>query len=158
MSLMSRKVDYALLVFAYLDQRREGGCAREIAGRFGLNRGFLANILKELCRAGYLASHRGVKGGYVLRRPLEQATLAELMDALDEPFHLAECTQSPSNGQCGLLAVCPVKGVIAEVHGRIRDVLRGVTLADVVRPKLAQASAIPGLNLLPPEQLLAAQS
>src|SRR5437764_1048999 len=105
MSLMNRKVDFALLIFAYLDQRRAGGCAREIAEGFGLNRGFVANILKELCRKGYVASHRGVKGGYVLRRPLEEVSLAELMDALDEGFHLAECTQSPSTGQCSLLAV-----------------------------------------------------
>lgn len=158
MSLMSRKVDFALLLFAYLDQRREGGCARKIAERFGLNRGFVANILKELCRKGYVASHRGVKGGYVLRRPLEEVSLAELMEALDESFHLAECTQAPSAGQCSLLAVCPVKGVIAEVHERIREVLRGVTLAEVVRPRDPQAPAIPGLNLLSPEALLAVNS
>src|SRR5438094_4844283 len=151
MSLMSRKVDYALLIFAYLDQRREGGCARKIAERFGLNRGFVANILKDLCRKGYVASHRGVNGGYLLRRPLEEISLAELMEGLDEGFHLAECTQPPSSGQCSLLAVCPVKGVIAEVHGRIRDVLRGVTLAEVVRSRDPHMSTIPGLNLLPPE-------
>jgi len=158
MSLMSRKVDYALLIFAYLDQRREGSCSRKIADRFGLNRGFVANILKELCRKGYVASHRGVNGGYLLRRPLEEVSLAALMDALDEGFHLAECTQPPSSGQCSLLAVCPVKGAIAEVHDRIREVLRGVTLAEVVRQRDPQTSSIPGLNLLSPEKLLAAQS
>jgi len=157
MSLMSRKVDYALLIFAYLDQRREGGCARKIAERFSLNRGFVANILKDLCRKGYVASHRGVNGGYVLRRPLEEISLAELMEGLDEGFHLAECTQPPSSGQCSLLAVCPVKGAIAEVHARIRDVLRGVTLAEVVRPRDPHTSSILGLNLLPPEKLLAAR-
>src|SRR5438094_10560294 len=124
MTLMSRKVDYALLILAYLDRKTEGGCAREIADRYGLSKGFVANILKELCRQGFVASHRGVKGGYVLRRPAEDVSLAELMDALDETFHLAECTQSPADGQCSLLPVCPVKGPVAEVHSRIRDVLR----------------------------------
>ncbi len=157
MSLMTRKVDYALLIFAYLDQRREGGCAREIAERFGLNRGFVANILKELCRKGYVASHRGVKGGYVLRRLIQEVNLAELMDSLDEGFHLAECTQPPTGGQCSLTAVCPVKGAIAEVHERIREVLRGVTLAEVVRPRDPHTSSLLGLNLLPAEQVLAAQ-
>ena len=59
-SLLKRKVDYSLLILYYLSQRTAGGCAREIAGRFGLSRGFVANILKELCRKGFVASHRGV--------------------------------------------------------------------------------------------------
>src|SRR2546425_4728230 len=93
MTLMSRKVDYALLILSYLDQKREGGCAREIADRYGLSKGFVANILKLLCHQGFVTSHRGVKGGYVMLRPAEQVSLAELMEALDEAFHLAECTR-----------------------------------------------------------------
>src|SRR6266542_4918841 len=95
MTLMSRKVDYALLILAYLDRKTEGGCARAIADRYGLSKGFVANILKELCHKGFVASHRGVKGGYVLRRPAEDISLAELMETLDEGFTLAECTRPP---------------------------------------------------------------
>ncbi len=134
MTLMSRKVDYALLILSYLDQKREGGCAREIADRYTLSKGFVANILKELCHQGFVTSHRGVKGGYVLRRPAEEVSLAELMDGLDEGFHLAECTKG-AHDPCMVSSVCPVKGAIAEVHRRIRDVLRGVTLAEIFRPR-----------------------
>ena len=45
MTLMTRKVDYALLILSYLDRKVEGGCAREIASRYGLSKGFVANIL-----------------------------------------------------------------------------------------------------------------
>src|SRR5207237_6833739 len=83
MTLMSRKVDYALLILSYLDQKREGGCAREIADRYELSKGFVANILKELCHNGFVASHRGVKGGYALRRPAAEVSLAELREALE---------------------------------------------------------------------------
>lgn len=148
MTLMSRKVDYALLILSHLDHKREGACAREVADRFGLNKGFVANILKLLCRQGFVASHRGVKGGYVLRRPAAEVTLAQLMDALDEGFTLAECTRSGID-PCSVSAVCPVKGAIAEVHRRIRNVLRDVTLAQVFRPVPGQEQH--GLELgLPP--------
>jgi Rrf2 family protein len=155
MALMSRKVDYALLILAYLDQKHQGGSAREIADRYGLNRGFVANILKELCRKGFVVSHRGVKGGYALLRPSEAVNLAELMDALDDSFSLAECMQSPTGDHCSHTAICPVKGAIAEVHRRIRDVLRGVTLAEVFRSQEEGRFTILGLNLVSPEQLLA---
>ena len=133
MALMSRKVDYALLILSHLHGKKESACAREIADRFGLSRSFVANILKEICHKGFVESHRGVKGGYVLHRPTEEITLADLMDALDDPFHLAECTRTPDDCACDLMPVCPVRGPIAEVHRRIREVLRGVTLTELFR-------------------------
>src|SRR5947209_7713857 len=134
MTLMSRKVDYALLILSFLDQKAEGGCAREIADRFGLSKAFVANILKLLCHKGFVASHRGVKGGYVLQRPAEEIRLADLMDALDDSFHLAECTKTRIEDVCAHQDVCPLKHAIAEVHQRIREVLRNVTLAELFKP------------------------
>src|SRR5205807_8446173 len=65
MTLLTRKVDYAILVLSYLHHHPEGGCAPEIADGYSLSRAFVANILKELCHKGFVTSHRGVKGGYV---------------------------------------------------------------------------------------------
>ena len=143
MTLLTRKVDYAILVLSYLHHQAEGGCAREIADRYGLSRAFVANILKELCHKGFVTSHRGVKGGYVLQRPAEAMNLADLLDALDDhPFRLAACNQSLPDDGCTIFAQCPVKGPIAEVHHRLREVLRGITLAELFRPR-AQDVAIP---------------
>ena len=150
MTLMSRKVDYALLILSYLDRRREGGCAREVADRFGLSKGFVANILKELCHKGFVASHRGVKGGYVLCRPAADVNLAELMEALEDGFHLAECNNVMA-GPCSVAAVCTVKGAVADVHARIREVLRGVTLAELFHPRTEG----PPLGVMPLEMLAA---
>ena len=134
MTLLNRKVDYALLILSYLSRQTGGGCAREIAGKFGLSRAFVANILKELCHKGFVTSHRGVKGGYVLQRSPEQVNLAELMDALDESFRFAECNHLIPDDGCSLVNVCPVRGPIAEVHQRLSKVLQNVTLAELFRP------------------------
>jgi Rrf2 family cysteine metabolism transcriptional repressor len=116
-----------------LHRRAEGGCARVIADGFGLSRSFVANILKELCHKGFVTGRRGVKGGYALARPAEEINLAELIAALDEPFHLAECNKVGGE-VCCVAPICPVRGQIAEVHRRLNDVLRDVTLADLFRP------------------------
>jgi Rrf2 family protein len=136
MPLLTRKVDYAILVLNYLHHHAEGGCAREIADRFRISRAFVANILKELCQKGFVASHRGVKGGYVLLRPAREISLAEVLDALeDHPVSLAACNESPAGDGCSLYADCPVKGPIAEVHQRLREVLRGVSLQELFRTR-----------------------
>src|SRR5213080_504137 len=122
MALLTRKVDYAILVLSHLHQTPEGGCAREIAARFGLSRAFVANILKELCHKGYVASHRVVKGGYVLQRSADRVNLADFIEAMDDPFHLTVCTETESDA-CTISARCPVRAPLAEVHHRIREVL-----------------------------------
>ena len=109
MTLLTRKVDYAILVMSYLHGHSEGAMHREIAVRFGLSRAFVANILKELCTKGYVSSHRGVNGGYALLRPRELVTLAEFIDALEQhSMQLAACTQSEPGDGCSLIGSCPV--------------------------------------------------
>jgi Rrf2 family cysteine metabolism transcriptional repressor len=133
MALLSRKVDYALLILSYLHHRPEGGCARQIAERFGLKQAFAANVLKQLRRSGLVRGQRGIKGGYVLARPADEIALDDLLDQLGEKFHLADCGRA--DGRCGLEAVCPVRAAIAEVDERIRQVLRDVVLADLFRDR-----------------------
>jgi Rrf2 family protein len=145
MTLLNRKVDYALLILSYLHHHADGGSAREIAARFELSRAFVANILKLLCHKGFVTSHRGVKGGYVLERPADEVNLAELMEALDDSFHLAECNKEGPLSLCSLMHLCPVRGAIGEVHRRIREILRTVTLAEVFGP--ADGFTQVGLNL-----------
>ena len=131
MPLMSRKADYALLILWYLNQQQSGGCARAIAGEFRLSRPFVANILKELCQKGFVASHRGVKGGYQLQRPVAEISLAELIETLDVSFRLCECNQAAPGEGCALLPICPIQSAIEGVHRRVYEVLRGVTLAEL---------------------------
>src|SRR3954469_21235496 len=116
MPLLTRKVDYAILVLSYLHHHAEGGCAREIADRFRLSRPFVANILKELCQKGFVTSHRGVKGGYALARPANSISLAQLLEPVEDGFRLTACNPSPHAGgdSCSLTDVCTIHGPMAE--------------------------------------------
>jgi Rrf2 family cysteine metabolism transcriptional repressor len=131
MPLLNRKIDYALLILCYLHHKQEAGCAREIAGRFGISRPFIANILKDLCQKNFVHSQRGVKGGYLLHEDTVQKSLAELIDALDDIVQLAECNTDDAENCCALATQCPIRAPIAEVHDRIREMLESVKLIDL---------------------------
>lgn len=126
MTLLNRKIDYALLILCYLHLHKGGGCAREIAGSLKISRAFVANILKSLCQKGFVASHRGVKGGYSLEEATQTKTLADLIHALDDSVQLAECNDAEAC--CTLARHCPIRAPIEEVHERILGVLQSVTL------------------------------
>lgn len=157
MTLLSRKADYALLILAHLHGRSEGANARVIAERYQLSKPFVANILKELTNKGYLEGHRGVKGGYVMRRPAREITLADLLAAIDEHFQLTVCNHhdSPVHEGCTLEATCPVKGPLAAIHARLMGVLHDVTLADLFDRNepvgRAAATLLPLLTIPVPE-------
>ena len=147
MTLLSRKADYALLILSYLSEKAVGGTARAIAEQFGLSRAFVANILKELCQKGFVVSHRGVKGGYALARPAESISLAELLETIEDGFRLTMCSPD-QNGiedeSCSHSAVCTVKGPMVEVHRRLVEVLRSVSLAGLFGSRPHPATHVAG--------------
>ncbi len=154
MTLLSRKADYALLILSFLHQKTVGGTARAIAEKFGLSRPFVANILKELCHFGFVASHRGVKGGYALARPATTITLAELLESIEDGFRLTVCNPSGANHEsehCTHAGGCALKGPLTAVRHRLLEVLQSVTLADLFDPNGSlsrPSSALLSLSLL----------
>jgi Rrf2 family nitric oxide-sensitive transcriptional repressor len=130
MALFRRKVDYALVVLSYLHHQPEGACARVIAERFALKPAFTAKVLKTLCQAGFVRSQRGLRGGYVLRRPAEAITLGELLDRLEEPFELTDCCRE-GQAACELLGTCPVSGALRAVDQRVRSLFHTIVLSDL---------------------------
>lgn len=149
-TLLSKKTDYALLILTHLSEHRMGGSAREIADRFGLSKGFLANILKELCQKGFIVSHRGVKGGYTLARPADRISLAELLESLEDGWKLTTCSGQLDHEvhDCSVHYMCPIRGPLNEIHKAIVGALKNVSLADVMHKKPSITTFQPVLSIL----------
>jgi Rrf2 family protein len=81
---ISRKSDYALRAVTYLVNQPEGkrSSISEIAEAEGIPRDFLAKILKELCRAGFLKSFQGVTGGYSLAVAKSKINFLNVIEAM----------------------------------------------------------------------------
>jgi Rrf2 family transcriptional regulator, cysteine metabolism repressor len=136
MALLSRKADYALLILSHLHQQSASGNARTISDQFGLSRPFTANILKELCRKGYVSSQRGVKGGYTLLPHTKSVNLADLLGSIDESLQLTVCTSNSDSEGCTLETVCPVRSPLEEIQRRIAQVFQDVSLEELFQSNL----------------------
>ena len=89
---LSKKVDYALLSLAFLVERPGRiSSARAIARTHDLPLPLLMNILKAMHQKGILCSERGAKGGYQICASLENVSLYDLMEAVED----AELRASP---------------------------------------------------------------
>ena len=131
---LSRITDYGIVLMAHLAGREAGTShnAREVAGETGLPLPVVSKILKSLARQGLLVSHRGAKGGYGLARVPREITVPEMIQALEGPIGLTECTQHP--GACPQEASCDVREPWQHINAVVRDALAAVTLEDLVRP------------------------
>jgi len=132
---VSTRGDYAsraLLSLALHDAPSIPTSVRDIAERTGLPQPYLEQILLALKGAGLVRSKRGVGGGYVLARPPETITLAQIVSAVDGPIVAGEFGEPHTGGACDHEGQCVLLAFWAEVGEKMREHLQSFTLADMV--------------------------
>ena len=98
---------------------------KEIAERTNLPQPYLEQILLAVKGAGLVRSKRGVGGGYVLARPPEAISLAQILAAVDGPLTTLPEEHDHCEGHCVLQEVWVA---VSDEMGRY---LEGHTLADL---------------------------
>ena len=127
---ISRLTDYGTMVLAELAARRPTLCsAGHVADSTRIAHPTVSKLLKSLARAGLVVSERGSHGGYTLSRPAEEITATDIIDALEGPLSITEC--SASDGQCDFEPWCHVGTAWQRINERIRSALGEVSLADL---------------------------
>ena len=139
---VSTRGDYASRALLSLALHRGGTgptSVRDIADRTGLPQPYLEQILLALKGAGLVRSKRGVGGGYVLARPAEDITLAQIVSAVDGPIVVGDFGEPHANGACDHEGQCVLLAIWADVGEQMRLLLEASTLADIAR--IAQGKA-----------------
>jgi len=148
---MSKLTDYGTMVLAELATNGHAlSTASQVADATHLTLPTVSKLLKSLAHSGLVVSARGVQGGYALARPAATISAAEILDALEGPVALTDC--SSSTGSCNLESYCRVGTAWQRINHSIRKALEGVSLADLqarreplptLRTELRKAAATP---------------
>ena len=130
---VSRLTDYATVVMTCIAAHPEDVLSTaQIADEAHLELPTVSKLLKSLGHAGLVESFRGVNGGYRLPRPASAITLAQIVEALEGPIGMTEC--SLHAGNCGIEHSCGVRANWRRINDVVADALRGVTLAQMLAP------------------------
>lgn len=134
---LNKRTEYGLIALTHL-AGCEGGVVsvREIAERYSVPRRLLAEVLKELVRAGHVEGHRGATGGYALSRPAQDITLGEVVAALEGRPSIASCESLPMlrAGTCDVEPRCPIKSPIQRIRAGLWNLMQRTTLRDLADP------------------------
>jgi len=127
---MSRLTDYATVLLAALaGEPGRVQTAASLAEQTRLAAPTVCKLLKQLQRAALVSSTRGPRGGYQLARPAAQISAAAILDALEGPLALTDC--SAGHGNCEIEETCRVGRVWQRLNLAIRRSLYEVSLAQL---------------------------
>ena len=128
---LSKKADYALMAVRHLALAPERGAAsaREIAERYDIPVELLAKVLQRLVRHGFLRSHQGTRGGYLLARPPGLISVADIIQAIDGPVSVTAC--SSESDACEQYAKCNIRDPLWRIKDRILAALATCTVKEL---------------------------
>jgi Rrf2 family protein len=102
---------------------------RNVSKTTMISRRYLEQVASGLKHADLLSSTSGRAGGYVLKRPAEEISLLEIVEASIGPINVVECVREPD--ECLKADLCECRWVYRLINDGIRDLLEGLTLEEV---------------------------
>jgi Rrf2 family cysteine metabolism transcriptional repressor len=148
--MFSTRAEYGVRVMVQLARRSDGQpvSLAGIAAGDGLPVAYLEHLVARLRKAGLVDSRRGARGGYLLARPADEITMAEVVEALEGSIAPIECITQGADGHlvCSREVeadhVCPTKLLWTRVRASIVGTLQDTRLSDLVqdRPRRSVAA------------------
>jgi FeS assembly SUF system regulator len=128
---IGKLTDYATVILATLAaDRTRVLTAGALSDRTHIAAPTVAKLLKQMHRAGLVNSTRGTHGGYQLAHEPENISAASILDALEGPIALTECSAG-SGHQCGIEHTCSVGRTWQRLSLAIRRSLNEISLAQL---------------------------
>lgn len=130
--VLSKKCRYGLraLIDMAVQQGKEPVALNGIAERNGISQQYLEQVFAALRKAGLVRSVKGAQGGYYLKLPASEITMAMIWSALDGTYRIAE-EESPNPAGQELTETIQ-KCVIDEVNDTMDRILQRITLEKLV--------------------------
>jgi Rrf2 family protein len=135
--MLSQKARYALhslMVLAEHDDS-EPMMIADIAEEARVPRKFLEQILLGLKRRGIVRSQRGRQGGYLLGRPPEEISFADIIREIDGPLALSPCVSATAYHRCDDCDdenTCAIRKVLLAARDATAEILEARTLASAI--------------------------
>ncbi len=133
---ITRQADYAVRAILYLAglDDSERAATSTVAEEQRIPPSFLAKIISQLSIAGLLHTSRGARGGVTLAREPKDINLLEVVEAIDGPIKLNECTGE--DGTCTFDDECPLRTVWCEAQSELVARLKSTTFNDLMKQKV----------------------
>ncbi|MFH1688057.1 MAG: Rrf2 family transcriptional regulator [bacterium] len=124
----------------------------DIAKITGVSQNYLAQLAMPLRHAGLLVGISGKKGGYALGRPADEIKLSEILQAVQGPISLTDCSLNPE--LCLYAPFCESRMIWVLAAHKMQEVFESYHLSDLVASDFRSETRhkFPDIPLLEPDQ------
>ncbi len=131
--IYSRSAEYAIRAFVLLSSVPEGKYAmvKQVAEQGDIPSHFLAKILQQLARKGFLRSSKGPTGGFCLRVPANELNLLKIVDSVDGLADYERCIGGMT--ECNDSAPCGMHDSWKALRQRIMEYLERTSIEDLAK-------------------------
>jgi Rrf2 family protein len=132
---LTRAADYAVRVMVYLARipRDHRALLPAITAATSAPESFLSKVLQALTRARLITSRRGPAGGFQISSRGRQASMREVIEAIDGPMHLNVCLTDKRS--CPRKDWCPAHPVWVTAQEALLNVLNTALVSDLASGK-----------------------
>ena len=103
---------------------------KTIANKQNIPEQYLEQIFSKLKKAELIKSVRGAQGGYLLSRRASEITVYDVLIVLEGPVSISDCLVDEDS--CENSGICVTKLVWAKIRDAIEDVMKSISLCDMV--------------------------
>ncbi len=120
---LSKKTLYAILLILAIAKNgaNENVTMKEIAEKEHISVKFLEQIVNVLCKAGFVRSRRGSRGGYRLSKPADKYTLGSIIRVMEGTADL-DYTEE----------LKPLAGFLKGLCNAVNSYMDSVTISDLI--------------------------
>ena len=129
---ISKLTDYGTVILVHLTRQARLCPASDVAADTGIALPTVQKLLKTLGKSGLIESARGAEGGYRLSKAPHDISAADILDALEGPLAITECSGDDSS--CEHESNCSAGGAWQQINTAIRKALLDVSLAEMRNP------------------------
>ena len=115
--------DYAVVLATHLAFADRPHPARDLALHTQIPEPTASKVLKKLAKAGVVSSQRGVKGGYTLARPAGRIGIHEVIEAIEGPIAVTECSDESADSSCEYETRCEVRANWQRINHAVQSAL-----------------------------------
>lgn len=142
MEIIKRVSDYAIRGLIFMAKHESGKIfdLTTVSKATNTPLPFLQKIFRKLSKAGYLTTHRGIKGGFSFLKEPSEISILDIIEIAQGPLIMNQCFKEGKD--CTRDDYCGFRKKLTEVDGKYREYLKDIKLQQLINHELDLGHAI----------------
>ena len=124
--------DYAIRTVLSLAEKNKIKTASMISEEMVIPEKYLIKVLKKLRAAGIVESIPGAKGGYYLTRDLNEITLGDIFETMEQTMKCNRCLENDGYCSRNATATCKIRKFYQKVQREMEEKVFSVSLTTII--------------------------